>query len=57
MPDLYDGHGEHIATDTFSMDCPNCGPSTIHFLGGEAVPHGCDYVPPSIVIDCTDDDQ
>lgn len=37
---------------SFSMDCPNCGPSTIHFLDGEQVPHGCDYDPPAIVIDC-----
>lgn len=40
-------------TDEFTMDCPNCGPSTIHYLGGEMVPHGCDYEPPSVVIDCT----
>lgn len=41
-------------TDTFSMDCPTCGPSTVHYLNGEQVPHGCDYVPPSVVIDCED---
>lgn len=39
-------------TDTFTMDCPTCGPSTVHYLDGEKVPHGCDYEPPSIVIDC-----
>ncbi len=36
----------------FTKDCPNCGPGTIHYLNGEMVPHGCDYVPPSLIIDC-----
>lgn len=49
--------GEPRVTDTFSMDCPNCGPSTIHYLDGEQVPHGCDYEPPAIVIDCTERDS
>lgn len=38
-------------TDNFSMDCPTCGPSTVHFVDGEMVPHGCDYVPPTLIID------
>lgn len=41
--------------DCFTMDCPNCGPGTIRYEGGQMVPHGCDYVPPSIVIDCSVD--
>lgn len=39
----------------FSMDCPNCGPDTIQYVDGEMVPHGCDYVPPSVVIEAGDD--
>lgn len=38
----------------FTMDCPNCGPGTIQFENGEMVPHGCDYQPPSLVIECGD---
>ena len=41
-------------TDEFSMDCPRCGPDTVLFVGGEMVPHGCDYIPPSLVIDPED---
>lgn len=40
-------------TDEFTMDCPTCGPSTVLFVCGEMVPHGCDYEPPSVVIDCS----
>lgn len=43
---------EPRTTNTFSMDCPTCGPGTIHFLDGEMVPHGCDYQPPSLVLRC-----
>jgi hypothetical protein len=47
MPD-----DEPFATDTFSMDCPSCGPGTVQFLNGEMVPHGCPYEPPSLVLRC-----
>jgi len=43
---------EGFTTNTFTMDCPNCGLGTIHFLDGEMVPHGCDYEPPALVIRC-----
>ena len=52
MTFLYDQAGELVATTEFSMDCPSCGPGTVLFTGGEMVPHGCDYVPPSLMIDC-----
>lgn len=38
--------------DTFTMDCPNCGPGTISFVKGKRRPHGCSYVVPSMVIHC-----
>ena len=44
-------------TNCFTMDCPNCGPSTIRFEDGEQVPHGCEYEPPSLVIECGGDDN
>ena len=53
MAELRDDDGALVATDTFSMDCPDCGPATVHFLDGEMVPHSCGYVPPSVAIDCT----
>jgi hypothetical protein len=47
--------GPWRTTNTFSMDCPSCGPGTVQFLDGEMVPHGCSYEPPSLVLRCEGD--
>ena len=46
-------HRESGITDWFTMGCPTCGPDAIRYEDGEMVPHGCDYVPPSVVVDCS----
>lgn len=44
-----------IYTD-FTMDCPNCGPGTVVFKGGQRQPHPCSYEPPAGVhVEVTDD--
>lgn len=40
-----------VATSSFTMDCPNCGPSTVLYQDGVKV-HGCAYEPPALIIDC-----
>lgn len=48
---MSDSEDAPLVTDNFTMDCPRCGPDTVHFLNGEMVPHGCNYEPPSLIVD------
>lgn len=37
--------------DSFTMDCPTCGPGTVRVEHGRRLAHPCGYEPPSLVIE------